>query len=510
MCKNFFSEKKKILLVPMSLQRSAGSLTRGWLLAGLLGLAVFTNADILANRMTQLNDAKARNDTNLWQRLRDGFQLNHIETKEVKYWEKRYSNPKYFNIIMQNAAPYLYFVVTETERRGMPSELALIPIVESTYNPGAVSPAAISTGMWQFVSSSGKRFGLTQNSSLDERKDIIKSTRAAIGYLQYLHDLFGSWELAIAAYNWGEGNINNAVVNAGSKNFYDLNVRDVTRQYVPKVVALANIIRNPSKFGIKLTDLNNTPYFAVIKPNAPMPLNNFIAMANLSPTTFKKLNPQFSSDNYIADSNQRLLLPLANQPIYMASLNPSKDNLPATIPINNNLVQTAANINDNQQTTTTSKADNDAIAVNNDNINNDGINQLVAEAASKPAPSVSAKDLLNDTDIKDANTEQATAKISHEKKEIAIDFNSQSNATLAYENTETLSASKTKSSIRLVPNLSEGQNFINYIVAPGDTLYSIAKKFNLPIDTIKADNQLVDNTVKLKQKLLIRAATSST
>ena len=202
--------------------------------------------------------------------MSDGFALDHSETKEVKYWEKRYGSPKYFNIIMQNAAPYLYFVVTEMERRGIPTELALIPIVESTYNPNAVSPAAISTGMWQFVSSSGKRFGMIQNSDLDERKDIVKSTRAAITYLQYLHDMFGSWELAIAAYNWGEGNINTAVNNSSSRNFYDLDVRDVTHQYVPKVIALANIIQNPRKFGVKLSNLPNQPYFAIINPQAPL------------------------------------------------------------------------------------------------------------------------------------------------------------------------------------------------------------------------------------------------
>ena len=220
-------------------------------------LLLAVHADNLALQMQQINQSNLRYEDDFWQRMRSGFALNHKETKEVKYWEKRYSNPKYFNIIMQNAAPYIYFVVTEMERRGIPSELALIPIVESTYNPNAVSPTGISTGMWQFLNGSGKRFGMTINSDLDERKDILNSTRGAIAYLQYLYDLFGSWELAIAAYNWGEGNINNALNASSSRNLYDLDVRDVTHQYVPKIIALANIIQNPRKFGITLTNLPN-------------------------------------------------------------------------------------------------------------------------------------------------------------------------------------------------------------------------------------------------------------
>jgi membrane-bound lytic murein transglycosylase D len=384
----------------------------------------------------QINQQPMSNENSVWQRLRDGFSLEHNQTKEVKYWEKRYSNPKYFAIIMQNTSPYLYFVVSELERRGMPTELALIPIVESTYNPNAISPAAISTGMWQFVASSGQRFGLTLDKDLDERKDIVKSTRAALTYLQYLHDLFGSWELAIAAYNWGEGNINAAVNRAGSKNFYDLDVRDVTRQYVPKVIALANIISNPSRFGIRLSDLPNKPYFAIIKPAAPLKVSDFMSQAQLTPELNRKLNPQYAALSYAVKPSQRLLLPVTNQPLYLAQT----QNIPAG--------------------TSPSVAATD-----------DAITTLVTAVDSSNPPRQSAPALKSD------------------------------------EVTDLLATAQGAS--KAAPNGIAKANFISYSVMPGDTLYSIAKKFAVPLENIKSDNQMVDNTIKLNQKLLIRQANPS-
>ena len=380
--------------------------------------AVMTAADDLTAQMLQLNNSSARVTNNLWQRLQAGFQLQTRETPEVKYWEQRYARQKYFNIIMQNALPYLYFVVTEMERRGIPSELALIPIVESTYNPNAISPAAVSTGMWQFLASSGKRFGLAQNPQLDERKDIIKSTRAAITYLQYLHDMFGSWELAIAAYNWGEGNINNALNHSSSKDFYALDLRDTTRQYLPKVLALANIIKNPAKFGIKLSSLENSPYFAITQPQSPISLSDFSNLASLATLDNRQLNPQYNTLNYLLQTNQRVLLPLTKQPRYLASL-------PALTPV--------------------------IPAVEEQLVNAESPDEIMLLAAQE------------------------------------------SNVTLPAENSASLNSAAPPRS-----------NFSSYSVITGDTLYSIAKKFAMPLAIIRDDNQLHDNELKLQQQLLIR------
>ncbi|HRG63959.1 MAG TPA: transglycosylase SLT domain-containing protein [Burkholderiales bacterium] len=466
----------------------------------LLCSALFASrADNLALSMQQLNQSPIRADSNLWQRMSDGFALDHSETKEVKYWEKRYSSPKYFNIIMQNAAPYLYFVVTEMERRGIPTELALIPIVESTYNPNAVSPAAISTGMWQFVSSSGKRFGMIQNSDLDERKDIVKSTRAAITYLQYLHDMFGSWELAIAAYNWGEGNINTAVNNSSSRNFYDLDVRDVTHQYVPKVIALANIIQNPRKFGIKLTNLPNQPYFAIVNPQAPLKITDFMTMSNLSPALNKKLNPQYNSTSYSVSPAQRLLLPVSNQPTYLAALGSNVNYTPAPITAPIAPVVTASN---------TASSDNSNSAATNNN-SSDGIAALAAASTvssnqnndtSAAAQTTTSSDPIGDEaaiKLSDNQTASASPKVAAPA--------SNSNQTMVSD----LLGGGTTAAKSANSNSDSKNGFTNYVVVSGDTLYSIAKRFAVPAEKIKADNQMVDNNVKLNQVLLIRTGSSN-
>lgn len=464
----------------------------------LLCSALFASrADNLALTMQQLSQSPMRVDSNLWQRMNDGFALDHSETKEVKYWEKRYSSPKYFNIIMQNAAPYLYFVVTEMERRGIPTELALIPIVESTYNPNAVSPAAISTGMWQFVSSSGKRFGMIQNSDLDERKDIVKSTRAAITYLQYLHDMFGSWELAIAAYNWGEGNINTAVNNSSSRNFYDLDVRDVTHQYVPKVIALANIIQNPRKFGIKLTNLPNQPYFAIVNPQAPLKVTDFMTMSNLSPALNKKLNPQYNSTSYSVSPTQRLLLPVSNQPTYLAAIGASANYTPTPVSQQVDPVITASstpsNNNSNSVTSNDSSSDGIAALAAASSVSNNQANNTAA------VPNSASSDPIGDeAAIKLSDSQTAAPKIATNTS------NNQNMVNDLLGGTSTTAATKSANS-----NADSKNGFTNYVVVPGDTLYSIAKRFSIPAEKIKADNQMVDNNVKLNQVLLIRTGSSN-
>lgn len=470
----------------------------------LLCSALFASrADNIALTMQQLSQSPMRTDSNLWQRMNDGFALDHSETKEVKYWEKRYSSPKYFNIIMQNAAPYLYFVVTEMERRGIPTELALIPIVESTYNPNAVSPAAISTGMWQFVSSSGKRFGMIQNSDLDERKDIVKSTRAAITYLQYLHDMFGSWELAIAAYNWGEGNINTAVNNSSSRNFYDLDVRDVTHQYVPKVIALANIIQNPRKFGIKLTNLPNQPYFAIVNPQAPLKITDFMTMSNLSPTLNKKLNPQYNSTSYSVSPAQRLLLPVSNQPTYLAALGSNINYTPApiiTAPMDPVVTASNATSSDNSNSAATNNNSSDGIAalaaassVSNNQVNN--TDSGATTAGSDPIGDEAAIKLSDNQAAQATASPKATENVSNGNQATVNDL---------------LGGTSTATVAKSTNNNSDSKNgFTNYVVVSGDTLYSIAKRFAVPAEKIKADNQMVDNNVKLNQVLLIRTGSSN-
>lgn len=297
-------------------------------------------ADDASSNFMIINDISSRQNVDLWARMRADFQLMHPQNDRVKYYEKLYTkNPKNFNKMMRNARPYLYYFLDEVERLGLPAELVLIPGVESTFDPLAKNPGDAYAGMWQFEPATANRFHLTQNGDVDERRDIVKSTDAAFNYLAYLHRVFMQWEPAIGAYNWGEGNLYKAVINSGQPlghvDYSDLDLRPITADYVPKVIALASIIENPSKFGVTLDDMPDQPYFAIVNPAPDSTISDMVKLSQTDSQTFVKLNPQFKDDDYELSRLSLVLLPLANQNIYYASI--GKSNLVA------NTIQLAAN-----------------------------------------------------------------------------------------------------------------------------------------------------------------------
>ncbi len=408
-----------------------------------------------------MNNYEVRQFNDLWQRMRTGFEINYNETKLIRHYEKFYSqHPKLFAELLTKAKPYLYFILTELERNGVPSEIALLPIIESSFNPFAIT-SANSAGLWQFMAITGTRFNLIQTKTFDERQDIVKSTRAAITYLLYLHKVFGQWDLAIGAYNWGEGNMFRSVRNSGQKKgfveYNNLELRKVTEAYVPKLIALSNIIKNPSKFGIKLEEYPNQPYFSIIQSPEETSLISIIEQSETNKTTFSALNPQFKNNNYIITSNTKFLLPLENQQIFYASINQIQDN-------NNNL-QLATNNNDN----------------------NDPIMQL-------------ANNDENPTNNETPDTDDNTTIISTPIK-IAQNDEQQNNN----------NSSHTRQSLdELIDNISlnnddiqtEKTSYINYIVKAGDTLNSIAKRFNISINELRKQNQTLG-------KLLVKGSSIS-
>src|SRR4030095_10821941 len=172
---------------------------------------------------------------NLWQRIRDGFQLSNLESPLVRDWEQWYSTrPDYVNRMVARSNRFLYHVVEEVERRRMPAEIALLPMIESAYNPQAYSRSHAS-GMWQFIPSTGKDYGLRQNFWYDGRRGPIAATGAALDYLQKLYGMFGSWDLALAAYNWGEGAVSRAIARNQAKglptDYESLTMPGETRNY---------------------------------------------------------------------------------------------------------------------------------------------------------------------------------------------------------------------------------------------------------------------------------------
>ena len=261
---------------------------------------------------------------NLWIRIRDGFQMQPmntpIEIEQVRWLSAR---PEYVNRSMTRSSRYLFYIVQEVNARNMPTEIALLPFVESAFVTHAKSSAK-AMGLWQFMPATGKDFRLTQNVFRDERRDVLQSTDAALDYLQRLYNQFGSWELALAAYNWGAGNISKAQkrnLAAGLPTDYlSLKMPKETRQYVPKLMAYRQIVLDPQAYGIVLPELENHPYFVALDIDNDIDVAVVIKLAEIPEEEFHNLNPSFNKPVILSNANQQILLPFAHAEIFQANL----------------------------------------------------------------------------------------------------------------------------------------------------------------------------------------------
>ena len=256
----------------------------------------------------------------LWTRIRRGFAMPDLQVDMVQEREQWYANrPDYIERMTARSSKYLYHIVEEIERRGMPTELALLPFIESAFNPQAVSSARAS-GMWQFMPRTGKDFDLKQNAFRDDRRDVLASTRAALDYLQRLYGMFGDWHLALAAYNWGEGNVGKAVnrnLKAGQGIAYtDLRMPAETRLYVPKLQAMENLVANPQGKGIQLPSIPNHPYFQTVPLPRDMDVALVARLAEVPIEDFKALNPSAHRPVLLAGGTSQILLPWDSAEIF--------------------------------------------------------------------------------------------------------------------------------------------------------------------------------------------------
>ena len=260
----------------------------------------------------------------LWDRIRDGFELEDSNSplviKHVRWYADR---PDYVDRMMSRSSRYLFYIVEEVERRKMPMELALLPFIESAFNPEAFSRAKAS-GMWQFMPATGKDFKLTQNIFRDERRDVIQSTDAALDYLQRLYKMFGDWELALAAYNWGEGNVSKAIKRNQAKklptDYASLKMPDETRNYVPKLLAIKNIVTNPKSYGLTLPTLENHPYFVIVTTEKDIDVDLAAEFARMTVEEFKAMNPSFNKPVILGASEPQILLPFGRAESFQENL----------------------------------------------------------------------------------------------------------------------------------------------------------------------------------------------
>ena len=245
------------------------------------------------------HSAALQQPDDLWQRMRKGFQLNDQDHRFVSPYIDWYAkNQAYLDRVVERAQPFLYDIVQEIEARGMPMEIALLPVVESAFQPFAYSPGR-AAGIWQFIPATGKRYGLKQNWWYDGRRDIPKATTAALDYLQRLAKYFdGDWLLALASYNSGEGRVARAIKKNKKKgrptDFWSLDLPNETKGYVPKLLAISTIIKNNAEHGITLTSIPNEPYLEHINIGSQIDLALAAELADLPIETMYKLNPAFN------------------------------------------------------------------------------------------------------------------------------------------------------------------------------------------------------------------------
>jgi membrane-bound lytic murein transglycosylase D len=269
-----------------------------------------------------LDDRSARID--LWQRIRNGYAIPDLDDRYVKQREKYFAGqPEYVARMTDRGSRYLFYIVEEVQRRGLPTELALLPFIESAFNPEAMSRSR-AAGMWQFMPATGRHFDLKQNVFRDDRRDVLASTNAALDYLTNLHKMFGDWHLALAAYNWGEGNVQRAVRSnraAGRPAGYsNLKMPFETRDYVPKLQAMKNIVLRPADYALTLPVLENHPYFLAVPISRDIDVALVTQLSGLPIDQFRALNPQMNKPVIVAAGTPQLLLPYDNANAFVKAL----------------------------------------------------------------------------------------------------------------------------------------------------------------------------------------------
>ena len=272
------------------------------------------------------DSADSVREIDVWSRIRSGYAIpdvdNSLVAKHVNWYATR---PEYIARTTARASRYLFHVVQELEKRGMPTELALLPFIESAFNPQAFS-SANAAGMWQFVPGTGRDFNLKQTMFKDERRGVLASTDAALTYLQRLYGMFGDWQLALAAYNWGEGSVQRAIKKNQAmgkptdfESLAELMPAE-TRNYVPKLQAVKNIIANPAQYGLTLPLIDNQPYFTTIDKTSDIDLTIAAQLAELSIDEFKALNPQYNRPVITGNEQTQILLPKENAAKFQVNL----------------------------------------------------------------------------------------------------------------------------------------------------------------------------------------------
>ncbi|MDE1163875.1 MAG: transglycosylase SLT domain-containing protein [Pseudomonas sp.] len=403
----------------------------------------------------------------VWERMRQGFQLQdgvgvNPRVEQQRLWFV--SNPSFLENASDRGSLYMHYIVERLEERNMPLELALLPVIESAYNPMAYSRSD-AVGLWQFIPSTGRYFNLRQTNVYDGRRDVTASTTAALDYLSRLHDMFnGDWLLALAAYNAGEGTVSRAIERNEKlglpTDYWNLPLPQETRDYVPKLLALSQLVMAPEAYGVNLSPIANQPYFEVVEVNQPMDLSRVAALVNIDEDELFQLNPAFKK-RMIVQAPQHLLLPTAKAQLLTASLskmNPEELlSLKPKVPVFEGPVGSPAR----QRSYRVKSGDNLS---------------LIAKA--------------NKVNVKDL---QRWNKLSGQRLKVGqtlvMQDNTRKTTTLASKGSQRLAANK--------------QTATRYKVRKGDSLYAVAQRFNVEVGHLKRWNPRSAHALKPGQTLTV-------
>ncbi|MDP1658556.1 MAG: transglycosylase SLT domain-containing protein [Methylotenera sp.] len=436
----------------------------------------------------------------LWQRIKNGYAMPDSTSSLVTRHEEWYSSrPDYIKRMVERSQRYLFHIVEEVEKRGMPTEIALLPMIESAFNPQAYSTSSAS-GIWQFIPSTGKHFGLKQNWWVDNRRNVTFATDAALEYLQKLYSMFGSWDLALAAYNAGEGTVGRAIERNRKlglpTNYESLNLPTETRNYVPKLQAIKNLMTNPGDYGLKIQTIANTPYFT--KVTAPTQIDAHLAakFAEITDSEFLALNPSYNRPVITSSGDKHELLlpilsaqtfrnnlatydkPLVSWQTYYAKRGERMDNIASKFGIQVDQLRNANNLPARDKFKNSS-----TILVPNGNRANFNISKT---AASDGSTSTQITESANDLSAK------------------------QSSANIDMTNTEKLTASTTSDETESNKNEPVKQSRVTHKVKKGETMQTIAKQYGVSIKQVIASNSLKSNHVKAGQLLSINHDSADT
>lgn len=395
----------------------------------------------------------------LWQRIRRGFAMPDLETRAAANSTRWYAaQPDYIGRMAGRANLYLFHIVDEIERRGMPTELALLPFVESAMQPEAESHAK-AAGLWQFIPSTGRLYQLEQNLWRDERRDVLESTRAALDYLQKLHDEFGDWHLALAAYNCGEGCVGRAVERARARKrstaYSALPLPRETQGYVPKLQAIKNIVRDPAAHGVDLPEIRNEPYFAVLRKTRDIDIETAARLAEMPVDEFRALNPSFNRPLIVGAGQANVLLPADRAEVFLANLAAYESTGQALASWTAYTVQST-----------------------------DTVENIAARVG------VSAEHLREANRIPRRHRLAAGSTVLIPRDETMV---------------EDIAPEKLTAALSLVPERS-GQRMITYRVRRGDTLSSIGRRYGISVDEIVEANRLRSRELFAGQRLNLSVA----